>query len=52
MTDKTYPKIVRFYIFYVSSFAILIAVSGLRYKVGADYEYQSGYSVEWGVFYQ
>ena len=26
MTDKTYPRIVRFYIFYVSSFAILIAV--------------------------
>ena len=62
MTDKTYPRIVRFYIFYVSSFAILIAVSGLRYKVGADYEnyvwifhnldeYQSGYSVEWGYYF-
>ena len=62
MTDKTYPKIVRFYIFYVSSFAILITVSGLRYKVGADYEnyvwifhnldeYQSGYSVEWWYYF-
>ena len=62
MAAKFYPKKIRFYIFYVSSFFILIAISGLRYRVGADYEsyswiynnlelYQSGYSVEWGFYY-